>query len=157
MKPEDFNPALIESMAAHAERAWPAECCGVVISDAGGGFRYVEIANIAGSEAASEASSRSARDGYVMDPMALLDALDQADRAGGALEAIVHSHPEVGAYFSSEDRRAALGGGDEPLWPGAAYAVISCRARVADDLRLYTWDASAREFREARVGVPRRG
>ena len=155
MRPEDFKPALIESIAAHAVRTYPAECCGVIISDAAGAFRYVEIDNIAGSDAAAPASARTVRDGYVMDPKALLAALAEADRTGGALVAIVHSHPDVGAYFSSEDQRAALGGGDEPLWPGVAYAVISCRGGTVDDARLYTWDPSAREFREAPLALAR--
>jgi proteasome lid subunit RPN8/RPN11 len=148
MNPKDLDAALCAVMAAHAARAYPAECCGVLTSDAAGRLRYTEIPNIAGTEAAGPTSSRSIRDGYVMDPKALMAALDEADRAGGSLRAIVHSHPDVGAYFSAEDQRAALGGADEPLWPDVAYVVLSCRGGQTDGARLYTWNPSDRSFQE---------
>ena len=86
-----------------------------------------------------------------MDPKALLTALESTEQAGGHLWAIVHSHPDVGAYFSREDKHMALGGGDEPLWPGVRYLVVSVRSGGVDAARLYTWDASRRDFVEEEV------
>lgn len=149
MKPADVPPEVRKAMAAHAARAWPAECCGVITADGQGALCYVEIPNIAGSDQASPTSSRSARDGYVMDPKALMEAIESAERSGGGLAAIVHSHPDVGAYFSAEDRRAALGGGDEPLWPGIAYIVVSCKSGITENARIYLWTEPARDFSEA--------
>ena len=78
-----------------------------------------------------------------------------AEDAGGRLWGIVHSHPDVGAYFSSEDREMAMGGGAEPLWPGVAYLVVSVRQGAVDGLRIYTWDSLASDFVEEQVtGVP---
>ena len=88
-----------------------------------------------------------------MDPRALLGALQEAERSGGALVVIVHSHPDVCAYFSKEDRDMALGGGAEPLWPGVQYLVISCRREGVDDARLFTWDAGRGDFSEEQVPV----
>ena len=140
--------AVLREMAAHAEKAWPAESCGVIVGDARGALRYAPIPNIAGTLAADPISARTVRDGYVMDPKALMEALEAAEGKGGGLIAVVHSHPDVGAYFSPEDRRAALGGGEEPLWPGVSYLVLSCRAGKVDAVRLYSWDPAARDFRE---------
>jgi proteasome lid subunit RPN8/RPN11 len=86
-----------------------------------------------------------------MDPSELLGALEQADRAGGRLVAIMHSHPDVGAYFSREDREMALGGGSEPLWPGVQYLVVSVRNGLVDDARLYTWEAARGDFSEEQL------
>ena len=152
MSPRDLQP-LIPAIAAHARSTYPAECCGIVVTDAGGVPRFVPIPNIAGTDAAKGNSTRTGRDGYVMDPHALLAALEQADRGGGALAVIVHSHPDVGAYFSAEDREMALDGATEPLWPGVQYLVISCRRSGVDDARLFTWDAARRDFVEEQVPV----
>ena len=138
-------------IARHAEATWPGECCGLLLEDASGGLRFQPIANIAGTEDGAATSRRSRRDGYVMDPKALLQALEAAEQAGGRLWAIVHSHPDVGADFSSEDKNRALGGEDSPLWPGVRYLVVSVRGGHADDARMYTWDDASHDFREEKV------
>jgi len=150
MTPSDLQPLLPE-LCLHAQRTWPAECCGLLLEDARGSLRFEPIENVAGSKLAQVNSQRSQRDGYVMDPKALLAALAQVEASGGRLSGIVHSHPEVGAYFSREDREMALGGGDEPLWPGVQYLVISVRQGKADEARLYSWEADNSEFREEQL------
>lgn len=145
--------ALMAQIAAHARSTYPSECCGLVIEDASRSLRFVPIPNIAGTAAAAGNSRRSRRDGYVMDPKALLRELAGAEQSGGRLAAIVHSHPDVGAYFSPEDREMALGGGSEPLWPGVQYLVVSCKDTGVDAARLFTWDAPHGDFAEEQVPV----
>jgi adenylyltransferase/sulfurtransferase len=141
-------PDVLRQIAAHARSTYPAECCGLLLQDRSGGIAFRPIANIAGSAEAQPTSSRTGRDGYVMDPNALLKALEETESAGGQLWGIVHSHPDVGAYFSREDRDMALGGGDEPLWPGVRYLVVSVRGGKVDAARVYSWDPSRRDFSE---------
>jgi proteasome lid subunit RPN8/RPN11 len=138
-------------MAEHAAATYPAECCGLLLADAAGKLHFQAIPNVAGSAQGKQTSARSQRDGYVMEPKALLSALEQTERSGGSLWAIVHSHPDVGAYFSAEDKNVALGGDSEPLWPGVRYVVLSVRGGQVDDARMYTWDASARDFSEQQI------
>lgn len=144
-------PMPLREISAHLRACYPAEGCGLLLADARGTLKFAPIANIAGSAAASATSGRTGRDGYVMDPKALLATLDAAERAGGRLYAIVHSHPDVGAYFSREDRDMALGGGEEPLWPDVRYLVVSVRSGSVDRARFYTWDAARRDFLEEEV------
>jgi len=144
---------LLGEIAGHARSTYPAECCGIVIADSEGNPRFVPIPNIAGTAGAQGTSQRNGRDGYVMDPKTLLGALSRAEEEGGSLRVIVHSHPDVGAYFSKEDRDIALGGGSEPLWPGVDYLVVSCRANGVDDARLFSWDASRSDFKEKQVPI----
>jgi proteasome lid subunit RPN8/RPN11 len=141
----------LEQIAHHARETYPAECCGLLLADAKGDLRFQAIPNVAGTTAGVATSERTQRDGYVMDPEALLQALETTERAGGQLWAIVHSHPDVGAYFSREDRHMALGGGEDPLWPGVRYLVVSVHGKRVDAARLYTWDASRRDFLEEEV------
>jgi proteasome lid subunit RPN8/RPN11 len=152
MNARDLQP-LMPAIAAHARSTYPAECCGIVLIDRAGASRFIPIPNIAGTEAAKGNSSRTGRDGYVMEPHALLAALEEAEHSGAALAVIVHSHPDVGAYFSKEDREMALGGGTEPLWPGVQYLVISCRRSGVDAASLFTWDTGRRDFLEEQVPV----
>jgi len=142
----------LPEIAAHLRACYPAEGCGLVLEDAAGALSFAPIANIAGTAEAARTSGRTGLDGYVMDPKALLAAMDAAERAGGRLYAIVHSHPEVGAYFSMEDRRVALGDGDEPLWPGVRYLVVSVRSGTVDGAKLFTWDGGRQDFLEEEVG-----
>jgi [CysO sulfur-carrier protein]-S-L-cysteine hydrolase len=141
----------LKQIVRHAQATYPAECCGLLLDDASGARRFTPIRNVAGTVDGAATSQRSQRDGYVMDPKALLDALEGAERSGGRLWAIVHSHPDVGAYFSNEDKNMALGGGDSPLWPGVHYLVVSVRSGRVDGARIYTWDDASRDFREEEV------
>jgi adenylyltransferase/sulfurtransferase len=86
-----------------------------------------------------------------MDPAVYPAALEAAERAGERHVAIVHSHPDVGAYFSEEDRKMALGGGESPLWPDVDYLVVSCKAGGVDDARLYRWDPGTSDFAETEI------
>jgi len=144
-------PDVARQIARHAAAAYPAECCGLLLADVRGALRFQPIPNIAGTEAGKATSARSQRDGYVMEPKALLQALEATEQAGGSLWAIVHSHPDVGAYFSKEDKKMALGEGTEPLWPGVRYLVVSVRSGQADGARLYTWDPTGGDFAEEEV------
>ena len=142
---------IFRSIALEVERAYPAEACGLIFVSAGGDLRWVPIPNVAGTEAAEPLGERGLLDGYAMDPGVLLLTLTAAEADGARLVAIVHSHVEVGADFSTEDARAAVGGGDQPLWPEVAYLVVSCRAGKVDGARLYRWDTAARTFCPSQV------
>jgi adenylyltransferase/sulfurtransferase len=151
MQPSDLTPELLRAIAREVERAYPAEACGLLFAPAAGGLRWLPVPNVAGTEQGKGTSARGQNDGYVMDPAVLLPALEAAEREGARLAAIVHSHPDVGAYFSREDKDMALGGGAAPLWPGVDYLVVSCRARRVDDARFYTWDNAASDFTETQL------
>jgi adenylyltransferase/sulfurtransferase len=151
MDAEKLSKRLLRAIAAEASRAYPAESCGLLFAQPSGELRFVPVPNVAGTAAAKETSSRGQRDGYVMDPAVLLPALEAAERAEEPLAAIVHSHPDVGAYFSKEDREVALGGGESPLWPDVDYLVVSCKAGGVDDARLYRWDPGTSDFAETEI------
>ena len=131
-------------IAAHLRGCYPAEGCGLVFT----GGRFVPITNIAGRD---PVSARSVADGYVMDPKEHYLAMEAAERAGESLYAIVHSHPDVGAYFSKEDQRQALADDGEPIWPRVRYLVVSVRSGNVDGASFFTWDPERRVFAEEKV------
>jgi adenylyltransferase/sulfurtransferase len=135
----------LRDIAAHARICYPQESCGLVFADARGTLRYVPIDNIAGE---SDASTRSKVDGYVMDPGQQFRAEREAEAAGERLAVIVHSHPDVGAYFSNEDKAKALAEPGQPWFPGVQYLVVSVRDSRVDGAKLFTWDPAAKDFSE---------
>ena len=131
-------------IAAHLRTCYPSEGCGLLFTDG----RFVPIANVAGRD---QVSARTAADGYVMDPRQHYLALEAAEQAGASLYAIVHSHPDVGAYFSKEDQRQALADDGEPIWPGVRYLVVSVRSGNVDAASFFTWHAQERVFIEEKL------
>jgi proteasome lid subunit RPN8/RPN11 len=142
MIPDD----ALRAIAQHARATYPAECCGLLLADASGALRFQAIRNIAGTSDGAGTSDRTERDGYVMEPKALLDALEATESSGGRLWGIVHSHPDAGSYFSPEDKRVARGGGTDPLWPGVRYLVVSVCGGQVEGASLYTWEPARSDF-----------
>jgi proteasome lid subunit RPN8/RPN11 len=145
------RPEDIEAMAAHAERDYPHECCGVVLGKRGEPSRNEvrPCRNIQEEMRRRDPGSfqRGADAGYFMDPKDLRDAFLDAAKRGLALIGFYHSHPEHGAYWSQEDHRAAMwAGADEPSYPDAFNVVISVIDGKAKGHAVFTWDEKARRF-----------
>lgn len=94
----------LAAMRAHADRAAPEECCGVLLGRAG----TIDEAR----PAANVAADRLRR--FEIDPQALVDA-HRAARAGGPeVLGYYHSHPGGRAEPSATDR--AMAAGDGRVW-----------------------------------------
>jgi proteasome lid subunit RPN8/RPN11 len=142
----------LQRIAELSRAAYPDEACGLIVVRSWDEARLVEMENLQDRYHARDPVRfpRTARTAYAMHPLRLSEAVE----AGGGLLCIWHSHCDVGAYFSDEDVRVALGGGDEPLWPGTDYLVVSCRTAGVDDLRLFRWDAAAGRYEGSELPVP---
>lgn len=140
--------AEYERLLAHGERTYPEEACGFLLADASG--RVVEAAAVTNAAEKMRVEqpgefTRSAADGYVMDPKEQLAVERAADAAGRTVVGVYHSHPDVGAYFSAEDKRRALPFGF-PLYP--AWVVADVRKGTAHGAKLFVWDAANKDFLE---------
>lgn len=88
----DLPEALLAELRSAAEQAYPEECCGLLIRDAGSqALCYWPCENIAPSGAAA--------DRFTLAPQDWADAED-----AGTVVAVVHSHPNASANPSSADR-----------------------------------------------------
>ena len=150
-----FRTEQLHRIVELARAAYPDEACGLFVGRSWDEARLVELENLQDRYHARdpERFPRTARTAYTMHPLRLNEAVDE----GGGLVCIWHSHCDVGAYFSDEDVRVALGGGDEPLWSGTDYLVVSCRAEGVDDLKMFRWNAAQSRFEVAPVAVPMDG
>ena len=147
-----FSDQQLRRVIAIARETYPLEACGLFVGSSWEGVRLAELDNIQDALHARDPQRhpRTARTAYAMHPLRLSEAVDD----GGGLLCIWHSHCDVGAYFSDEDIRVALGGGTEPLWPGVLYLVVSCRADGVDDLQLFSWDGNTGRFIGHTVPLP---
>lgn len=152
MIPMPFSIDHLKEIIEASVRAYPNEGCGVIVGTDWSDARHVEMENVYDRYHGVDpvAFPRTARTAYKMNDLKRARLVEQA----GGLLCIWHSHADVGAYFSEEDVRAALGGGHEPLFPQTRYLVVSCRAGRVDDAVVFDWDASHRAFVETPVQLP---
>ncbi|HET6344426.1 MAG TPA: M67 family metallopeptidase, partial [Myxococcota bacterium] len=103
------------AMHAHAARAYPEECCGLMLGadDDGSQRRVVDVLEVANVK--DEARTRR----YLMAPAALLAAEKTASGRGLEVVGIYHSHPDHPSQPSEFDREHAM-----PFW---SYLIVSCQ------------------------------
>lgn len=148
-----IEQAALAAMHAHAEEAFPEECCGVLFASPGGQI-VRRMTNIQNRLHAADPvrHPRDARTAYQMDTHELYEVSRTGDEPGWGIVLFYHSHPSHGAYFSPTDKAQALWGdpadGGEPAYPGVAYVVLSVYERTVRNLKAYAWDESARDFLE---------
>lgn len=143
----------LKQMRAHASRAYPKECCGIVV-DRGAGLEVVPVSNLQDELHAQDPEQfpRTAETAYTMGPEAA-PLLLAHERGALRLHAFYHSHPKHGAYFSSEDRTQAKGGWDEPMYPDAGQIVLSVFDAEVGALAAFRWDAQQGDYVEVSLAV----
>ncbi len=140
---------LFGEMLPWLEEAYPAEGCGLVVEDEAGQWRFERCENVIDKyhELDPEEYPRTSREFYMIDPRKFME----VDRAGQRVAVIVHSHPDVGDYFSDDDVEAALMPRDsadepvEPLYPGTDYLVVSVMEGKAESASLYRFEGEGFE------------
>ncbi len=96
---------LLPRIFAHAERAYPRECCGMIHRS--GILRICDNAIDRLHAADPESFPRSSRDGYAFDVddlRFLAESLDTSD----PVRVVYHAHPDSGSALSQADIAAAL-------------------------------------------------
>jgi [CysO sulfur-carrier protein]-S-L-cysteine hydrolase len=154
--PLSIPPALLERCFAHGAQTYPEEGCGVLSGPAGNGLLdgWHPIANVLNRMHGEEPERypRTAAEGYFMDPLEQLRLERGLAREGRAVKVIVHTHVDVGAYFSAEDKTRALWPGmNLPLLPGMVYLVCGIKARRPDGAILAWFDDATGDFATAPV------
>lgn len=104
-----------EEMVAHAEAAYPNECCGVMLGTIDENGKAVTIA-----KPLENVSQGSQRARYELRPEDLLAADREARQQNLDLIGIYHSHPDCDAYFSETDLKNSC--------PWYSFVVISVQA-----------------------------
>jgi adenylyltransferase/sulfurtransferase len=141
--------AILREIYAHARATYPEECCGFLLGPAGADAvdETRRVQNRQNELHATDPAQfpRDARTAYNMGARDI-QSLEKSLRSERRVRVIYHSHCEVGAYFSAEDRRAATWEG-EPLFP-VDYLVVDVRGDGVRGAKLFRFDAAAGDFLE---------
>jgi proteasome lid subunit RPN8/RPN11 len=146
---------LLSLCFEHGRECYPEEACGVLSgpeSDGGALTEAHRLPNVLNQLHGEDPQRypRTAREGYVMDPQAHLRLERRLRAEGRSVKVLYHSHADVGAYFSAEDRQRALWDG-QPLYPGTAYLVCGIKQGQPDGAILAWYDEAARDWQVAPV------
>jgi proteasome lid subunit RPN8/RPN11 len=144
---QGYDNAVLLAAIAEGERCYPVEGCGLIFTGPAG-RRAVAMENVIDRYHARDPVQfpRTARTGYFMEPRQQLTAIEAAEANGERLSAVFHSHADVGAYFSAEDRAMALTDEGEPLQPGVEYLVLSVRAGRCDGIKGFRFESGGKTF-----------
>lgn len=137
----------------HAGSAYPQECCGFVYRD--GTVHQARNMQDELHRLDPQRFARTSASGYTLSVADTV--LLNASMAGpNPVTVLYHSHPDVGAYFSEEDRAKALFAG-QPVWP-VNHLVVDVQAGQARSAKLFVWQdgdfACAREFIAGPLDIP---
>ncbi|MBI4387732.1 MAG: Mov34/MPN/PAD-1 family protein, partial [Candidatus Omnitrophica bacterium] len=90
---------------------------------------------------------RTSQTAYFLDPQDLFRIQKMARERGMEMKVIYHSHADVGAYFSEEDKRQALCEG-KPLYPNVSYLVVDAIKDKNRGAKLFGWEENKKDFVE---------
>jgi proteasome lid subunit RPN8/RPN11 len=120
-----LSPALVEEIRAHGERAYPAECCGVL---AGHVSEVKEVLRLV------PATNRRTDDPhrYLISPDDLRSIESRLRSSGEDILGCYHSHPDHAAAPSMFDT--------EQAWPWYSYIIVSVDHGRAAELTSWVLD-----------------
>jgi proteasome lid subunit RPN8/RPN11 len=128
-------------MQNHASRAYPDECCGVMLGRLDNGVKRVTqvipLENVA-------SDSRSRR--YEIKPADLIATEQQASKLSLISIGIYHSHPDTEAYFSATDLKNSC--------PWYSFVVLSVREGRVAHARSFLPDADQTRADEEPIVYP---
>jgi proteasome lid subunit RPN8/RPN11 len=153
-----LEPSMVEEIAAHGEREYPVEACGLILGRPRTNelVRAVPMKNVQDKYHRRDPHTfpRDGRDAFRLDELERMRLLESA-RSDGLVERVLyHSHCDAGAYFSPEDRAMAVQQGVE-MMPGVVHVVVSIRGGRRVDMAAFRFDPARSVFEEARI--PLRG
>ena len=152
MKSFALPKPILEEINQHAEKEYPSECCGWILRLKDNAFRYVASENLQDKyhRVDPESYPRTAKEAFLINTLKLSKDIDTVQQEGGGLYSIVHSHIDVGAYFSKEDKKQmAEPDGSKAIFPAECYLVVSvCKGRIQDQAIFY-FDSHQKDFLSA--------
>ena len=107
-----ISQPFLSRIEGEALRAFPEECCGLLIGRVVGEGHFVEEV-----QAAENVSADDRRKRYEIDPQTAFDALRMDRRDGLQVVGFYHSHTDGSREPSAHDVETA--------WPGKSYLIVS--------------------------------
>jgi len=133
---------ILQQIIAEAERAYPAECCGILVG------RREDMRSVTCARAAANVSRDGRRDHYEIDTAEIHRVWRETDGTDEQIIGFYHSHPGFPPHPSVHDAMKA--------WPYYSYLIVSIHNGSNGgniSLRSWVWQNGKGEFREEPVEV----
>ncbi len=114
-----LSRVVLEAIRAHAEQAYPHECCGALL-----GQPIADGWKVHSAVPAANATTGSARNRYEISPLELVKIERDARRQGLGIAGFYHSHPDHPGQWSTTDLA-------EAHWLGCSYVITAVSAGKA--------------------------
>jgi proteasome lid subunit RPN8/RPN11 len=132
-----------KEIAAHGERDYPHECCGLLLGDFGADGTKLVVETYPISNAREEQAKRNR---FLIRPEELMRGERYAQTRELEVVGFYHSHPDHPAVPSQYDLDHA--------WPMFSYIVISVSAGAAHTLRSWQMESDRSRFAEEEILGP---
>jgi proteasome lid subunit RPN8/RPN11 len=145
-------PAALAEIYAQARAEYPKECCGIIFGAKGSDVAdRVRVCRNMQDEWHAEDPVTFPRDATIAYNLSTDDQrlVDRGLDAQTPTKIIYHSHIDVGAYFSAEDRAAACPFG-EPSFP-VEHLVVDVKKDGTHGAKQFAWDDERQDFIEVRT------
>ncbi len=129
-----LSPQCARRLVEHARRAYPRECCGILLGLTG------ERTVVCEAQPAPNLRGGEAADRYEIDPGEIVRADREAEDRGWEIVGFYHSHPDHPAAPSPVDL--------EHAWSGYLYLIVSARRGGGADIRAWVFDSQHSRFHE---------
>ncbi len=147
----DLPQNILDLCFAEGIRCYPEEACGLITGlKAESSTQNLELLPMKNvmtlyHERDPERFPRTNLDGYLIEPLEFVKAEKQLASQKRCIKLIFHSHPDVGAYFSEQDKNDALWN-EEPRYPNVDYLVCGITQAKPDGAIIAGYNAQLKEF-----------
>ena len=131
-----LSAAIKRRIEEEGVAAFPNECCGILIGRDAGEKRVVE--QIVPMKNAFDSVEQYHR--FSIDPKAMIEAEEQAAKAGQAVLGFYHSHPDHPARPSEYDRTHV------PPWSYYSHVIVSIMKKVPADMTCWVLNEETEQF-----------
>ena len=150
-----INPEILDQCYTYGMEAYPEEACGMIsgkIEEEHHLEAVHPMKNMMDHYHAQdpEAYPRTNRNAYMIEPIEQVKLERKLKKQQRCLKIIYHTHPDVGAYFSSKDKADALWNGD-PRQPGLQYLVCGITNKKPDGAILASYNPETKDFDITRI------
>lgn len=123
-----FNKIVSEQMFLAAKKAYPSECCGILIGriHENGTGKEIEITEI--REAPNQFQGQKSVH-FQIDPLFIYHLEQEIEARGLEIVGVYHSHPDCKAILSKEDEKYMV--------PGLEYVIMSVKNGEIVDVKSY--------------------
>lgn len=137
----EISDYLRNEIAAHAERDYPYECCGLALGQFGNGGVKIAGETYPISNAREEEAKRNR---FLITPEEMLRGERYAAEKQLDVIGVYHSHPDHPAVPSEYDR--------EHAWPAFSYIIVSVQKGKATDFYSWILRADRSAFDQEEIG-----